>query len=85
MAIESFGDQASGSCFPNPARAREKIGMMKPPMLDSILQRPGQDFLTGYIFESLWAPLTGDYLIRHESGFQMLDVRGQCEWLTSSL
>src|SRR5229473_1927069 len=38
---------------------------MKPAMFDRILQRAGQDFLPGYVFKFLWAPLARDYLVGH--------------------
>jgi len=40
--------------------------MMQPIILERILERARQYFLTRYIFKFLWTPLAGDDLVRHK-------------------
>jgi hypothetical protein len=70
MTVERFGDQARGRSLADAARAGKKIGVMQPAVLDRVAQRLGQDFLPGYVFEFLWAPLARDYLVSHKSKYE---------------
>ena len=65
VAIERLSEQARGSCFADAARAREKIGVMKPLMLDGVAQRARNWLLPGDFIKSLWAPFACDYLVGH--------------------
>jgi hypothetical protein len=53
--------------LPYSARAGKKISVVQPPVLNRVAQGAGQDFLAGYIFEFLRAPLARDYLISHRN------------------
>src|SRR5438309_1056784 len=57
VTIERFSHQPRGRGFPNAARAGKQISVMQPAVLDRVAQRLGQDFLPGYVFEFLRAPL----------------------------
>jgi hypothetical protein len=70
VTVQTLCDQARRGCLAHAASAGKKVGMMKPVVFKRILQRAGEDFLTRYIFKFLGAPLTGDYLIGHESKYE---------------
>ena len=65
MAIQRARDESRRRRFANAARPGKKICVMQAIVGDRILQRLSQDFLAGYVFKFLRAPLTGDYLIGH--------------------
>jgi hypothetical protein len=67
MAVQRLGKQTRGGSFANATGAREKIGVMKPLMLDGIAQSARDGFLPGNFSESLRAPFACDYLVGHES------------------
>ncbi len=67
MTIESFGEQSRGRGFPDAARARKKICVMQPLMLDRVRERARDRFLAGDFLERLRTPLTGDDLIHKRS------------------
>ncbi len=66
VTVKGFGDQPRGRGLADAAGAGKKISVMQPAVLNRIAQRLGQDFLPGYVFEFLWAPLARDYLISHK-------------------
>jgi hypothetical protein len=68
VTVETFGDQSRGGRLSHAAGAGKKIGVMQPVVLQSVLERAGQNFLTRDIFKCLRTPLAGDYLIGHLSG-----------------
>ena len=70
MTVERARHQTRGGRLSDTARAGKKISMMKPPVRDRILKGSGQDFLAGYVFKFLWAPLTCDNLIGHKSKYE---------------
>ena len=65
MAIERARDKSRRRRLANAPRSGKKVCVMQAIVGDRILQRLSQDFLAGYVFKFLRAPLTGDYLIGH--------------------
>lgn len=65
MTVERFREQARAGSFSYPARARKKVRVMEPAMLDGVAQRACDWFLTRYFVKRLRAPLTSNYLIGH--------------------
>jgi hypothetical protein len=67
VTIQTARYQPRGRRLADAPRAGKKIGVMKPIVLQRILERTRQHFLTRYILKFLWTPLAGDNLVRHES------------------
>ena len=65
MTVEAFRDQSRRRRLAYATRAGKQIGMMQAIVLERILERARQDFLSRHIFKFLWTPLAGDYLIGH--------------------
>src|SRR5262249_42044500 len=65
MTVEGAREQTRGRGLAPSAGTGKEIGVLQTFVLDRVLQRAGQNFLARYVFEFLWAPLTGDYLVRH--------------------
>ena len=65
VTVETFGDQSRGRRLSHAPGAGKKIRMMQPIVLERVLERTRQNFLTGYICKRLRTPLSGDDLIGH--------------------
>jgi hypothetical protein len=68
VTIQRASDESRRRGLANAPRSGKKVRVMQAIVGDRILQRLSQDFLTGYVFKFLRAPLTGNYLIGHERG-----------------
>jgi hypothetical protein len=67
VTVEPFGDQSRGGCLAYATGAGKEICVMQTVVLERVLERARQHFLTGYICKCLRTPLAGDYLIGHLS------------------
>ena len=65
MTIQRARDESRRRRLANAAGSGKKVCVVQAIVGDRILQRLSQDFLAGYVFKFLRAPLTGDYLIAH--------------------
>jgi hypothetical protein len=65
MAIERFGEQSCGRRLADAAGTGKQVRVVQTVVFESIAQSVRNDLLTGYLFECLWPPFSGDYLIAH--------------------
>ena len=65
MAIQRARDESRRGRLADAPRSGEKVCVVQAIVRDRVLQRLSQDFLAGYVFKFLRAPLAGDYLIGH--------------------